>query len=68
MANDKTTWRLLECGGGSRWSAVVNGPCDDDKGKVCGFSGCGCGTIVKEVATTTSGEKAHKWFRRPKGV
>jgi hypothetical protein len=48
------TWRLFECDAGRRWASAI----EDDAGSICDFSGCGCGTIVRQVGTTTDRDTA----------
>jgi hypothetical protein len=54
-----TIWKLYECGGGCRWSSTL----DDCDGKICDYSGCGCGTKVYMIDVTTSRDVAANWFR-----
>jgi len=60
-SENKTTWMMFECGGGSRWTSVS----EDHDGQVCNFSGCNCGTKVVKVGQTRDREKAATWFKRP---
>jgi hypothetical protein len=57
----ETVWMKFECGGGARWTST----CEDYAGKVCCFSGCNCGTVVKLTGKTTDRSEASAWFRRP---
>lgn len=57
----------FECGGGARWTSPEGSPSfEDAAGRVCNFSGCNCGTIVRFRGTTVDRKEAHDWFRRPK--
>lgn len=65
--NENTVWIMWECGGGSRWTSTNRNPLENSEGKVCEFSGCNCGTIVKRIGETSDRNKAGDWFRRQQG-
>lgn len=57
----KTKWTKFKCGGGARWTSVMHDYTDE----ICSFSGCNCGTKVKNMGTTTNVNEASAWFRIP---
>ena len=59
--DNPTVWKKFECGAGARWTSAY----EDYAGKVCCFSGCNCGTLVKLAGETSDLNEAADWFRRP---